>query len=552
MDAKIQEKSKIRFRSYNQNFHIDLPVLAADLIKENMLVQIINEVVEGISMEDLEVYYSQYGSPGYHPKMLIKVWIYGYCEKVYTSRALAKKLREDIGFMWLSGGQTPDFKTLSNFRSIRMQSMIDVVFKQVLFYLVEQDYIDLEDLYTDGSKWAANGNVYKRVWRKNTERYKTGVLNRIEEVLQEYKALQLAEDSAYGSKDLKSHQSSAAITLVLSSSDLQSAIAQIEASASVESQKEVRKKLTKLKKRLGQEVPKLKKYEVQEETLSGRNSYSKTDTSATMMRMKDEQLLPAYNVEITTSNQYAIAGSIHQNASDSVTLPVHWQVVEENVSSVMSQDWHPSATMDAGYGSEENYDFLEKKGVEAFVKYPLWYKEKKGELAKRPYYFQNWQYDEQGDFYKCPNHQKLVFKHINSQISKNGYERKLRVYECENCQDCPFFKNCRGQRAKPDSNRTIHISPNLERHKAKVKMLLDTELGKEKRAKRSVDVETPFGDIKYNQRHRRFILRGIEKVRVEFLCLLTAHNMRKIECQKTGKWKQYYAQRAAKRAKKQG
>lgn len=259
---------------------------------------------------------------------------------------------------------------------------------------------------------------------------------------------------------------------------------------------------------------------------------------------------PGYNVEITTSNQYIITGSIHQSASDSVTLPSHWEEVEANVAPHVEQPWHPSGTMDAGYGSEENYKLLASKGVIAYVKYPLWYKEKTGVLAKRPYYFPNWAYDEEQDWYICPNNRKLFFREVESRLTKTGYERKLRVYECEDCTGCPFFKDCRGERAKLDTNRTIQISPILEAHKTKAKKLLDTEIGKEKRANRSVDVETPFGDIKYNQRHQRFILRGIEKVHVEFSFLLIAHNIRKIECEKTGKWKVYYAQRAKKSAEK--
>ena len=194
MSTNIGEKGGIRFRSYAQDFKIALPVLASDLVRDNILAQVIDEIVERISMSELEIYYSKYGSPGYHPKMLIKVWTYAYCEKIYTSRPLAKKLREDVVFMWLSGNQRPDFKTLSNFRSVRMQGIIDIVFTTVLGYLVEHDYIDLEDLYVDGSKWEANCNKYKKVWRKNTERYQGWVMDRITGLLQQWQALQEQED----------------------------------------------------------------------------------------------------------------------------------------------------------------------------------------------------------------------------------------------------------------------------------------------------------------------------------------------------------------------
>ena len=82
-----------------------------------------------------------------------------------------------------------------------MQAIVDVVVSQVLLYLIEQGYVDLSDLYVDGSKWEANANKYKVVWRKNTERYKGWVLSRIADLMQQWQALQEQEDQTYGSRD---------------------------------------------------------------------------------------------------------------------------------------------------------------------------------------------------------------------------------------------------------------------------------------------------------------------------------------------------------------
>jgi IS5 family transposase len=123
----------------------------------------------------------------------------------------------------------------------------------------------------------------------------------------------------------------------------------------------------------------------------------------------------------------------------------------------------------------------------------------------------------------------------------------IRIYESEGCAGCPLFKECRNEKAKPDTNRRVQFSKKLEAYKEQAKALLATEKGKQKRSQRSVDVETPFGDIKYNMGHKRFILRGIEKVTIEFTLLAIAHNLRKVHCQKTGIWKDYYAQRASRK-----
>ena len=112
MSSNIGKNTEIRFKPYEQNQVIHLPVLIEDLVKDKHQVQVINSLVDKIAMSLLSAGYSAFGSPAYDPKMLLKVWIYGYCQGVYTSRKLAKKLREDLCFMWLSGGNRPCFKTL--------------------------------------------------------------------------------------------------------------------------------------------------------------------------------------------------------------------------------------------------------------------------------------------------------------------------------------------------------------------------------------------------------------------------------------------------------
>ena len=206
-------------------------------------------------------------------------------------------------------------------------------------------------------------------------------------------------------------------------------------------------------------------------------------------------------------------------------------------------------TADAGYGSEENYEVLEEKEFTAYVKYSTWYLENSGKLAKQIFRKENWRYCQQEDFYICPADKKLVFKEQVEDLTKNGYARQIRKYECESCLNCPFFEKCRSEKADPNSNRTIGINLNLEQHKDKARELLASEQGKEKRKNRGTDVETPFGNIKFNMGHRRFLLRGLDKVNIEFTLLAMAHNIRKIFCEITGCWKAYYAQRAAKREK---
>jgi transposase len=546
-------KKKVIFKKYDQNQYVSVPIDIASFIPEGHLVRIIDGVVEEMDMSVLESYYIGGGSSSYHPKMLIKVWLYGYCTKVYTSRPLSKALIEQVPFMWLAGGQSPCFKTLCEFRSERMQGLIDGVFKEVLLMLIEEGYINLEDIYVDGSKWEANGNKHKVVWAKNTERYKKAVLERIEGLLQEVQVLQAAEDAKYGTRHLESMGEGKEVSIVLNSEQirnhiqsLQSLIAQKAEQAKNKTGKKLVQRLRTLSKAIEKEEEKVEKYEQQERILDGRNSYNQTDRDATMLRMKDEQLLPAYNVQHSTNNQYVTNYTVGQTASDSPTMPEHLDKLEQRLEGI-AKPGQQNVVSDGGYGSEENYADLERRGMVAYVKYPLFYQEQTGEILKSKFRRENFPYDAQNDTFTCPNNRKLVFDHEEKVKTLTGYEREIRVYQCENCQDCPFAADCK---KTEHGQRSVQFSPKGEVFKAQAKEKLTSAKGIEVRKQRGIEVESVFGDLKYNMKHERFILRSLEKVYVEYGLLAIAHNLRKVYCVKSGIWADYYAQRAAKKAQK--
>jgi transposase len=552
MSAKVSKVKVLKFKNYDQEQVMHVPINVSSLIPSSHLVRIVNQVVEDIDMSILEQYYLGGGRSPYHPKMLIKVWIYGYCDRVYTSRRLAKALRENIHFIWLSGNQQPCFKTLSEFRGERMQAMIDVIFKQVLLLLVESGYLDLGDLYVDGSKWEASANQYKRVWRANTERYKVAVTERIASLLEEIKVLQSEEDLDHGQGDLRELGKGDPLTVVLNSETVNQhlvALHELVAQESARQQfsnKSRIKDLSRLGQKLAKEQENLIKYEQQEAILGERNSYSHTDPDATMLRMKDDRLRPAYNVQHTTSSQYIVNYTLAQNSSDSPTLPAHLDKMETRFEGLKTPEVI-SLGADAGYGSEENYADLESRSIEAYVKYPLWHQEVSGELAKKQFRRENWIYDAQSDTYTCPQQRTLIFKEEVKRTSENGYEKTLRIYECQSCENCPFATECKKSETK---NRTVMHSPKGEAYKAKAKERLETARGVEVRSNRSVEVESSFGDLKYNMMHDRFVLRGIHKVYVEYGLLAIGHNLRKVYCKESGIWAAYYAQRASKKGKK--
>lgn len=545
METKIKKGRKKVFKAYDQKQYVRVPLSIEEFIEPGHLVRIIDGMVEGLNMEDLEAYYPGGGSSAYHPKMMIKVWLYGYCKQLYTSRPLARALREQLPMMWLAGGQTPNFKTLSEFRGNRMQGIMDLLFKEVLCLLVKEEYIDLGDLYIDGSKWEANANRHKVVWAKNTERYKAAVLSRIEDLLEQVHRLQGEEDLRYGSKDLPEVGSQKEVQLVLTSAQVCENLERINdliAQNASDSNKE--KCLKKVSKALRKEGEKLSKYEQQEVILAHRNSFSHTDKDATCLRMKDDRLLPGYNLQHTTSNQFIVNYTVEQCASDSTTLIAHLDKMEARFEELPKVK-ELNVCADAGYGSEENYVAMQKRHINAYVKYPLFFQEQSGELLKAKFRRENFPYDPQQDEFTCPNGRKLTYRWTQIETSTTGYERRVRSYECQSCEGCVFAPECK---KNPEKNRTVQFSPLFEAYKDKARDLLLSDKGKQMRAQRSIEVETAFADLKFNMQHRRFVLRKRKKVYVEFGFLAISHNLRKIYCEKSGIWEDYYVQRANKRA----
>ena len=257
----------------------------------------------------------------------------------------------------------------------------------------------------------------------------------------------------------------------------------------------------------------------------GRNSFSKTDHDATFMRMKDDhmnngQLKPGYNVQIGTNNQFVLNYSIHSNPADVRTFISH---VENMVTRGLVLP--KIIVADAGYASEENYEFCENNGYNALIPYNTMRIEEKRSFSKNIKYWQNWYYDEVYDRYICPNNKNVEFKHYSEKIDKYGYIRDFKIYECEDCSDCPHKKNC----TKAKGNRQIQYNPIYEEFKANTRnKLLHNEETIKIYGNRKIEPETVFGNMKANLLFKKFRLRGNEKVKIEFGLMAMAHNIQKI------------------------
>ena len=138
------------FKDYTMN-QLQLPLSFEDFIPENHLVRVVNTVVDSLELKPLYDRYKEGGCPAYHPRMMLKVMIYSFSQKTYSSRQIAKALRENINFMWIAGGNKPDFRTINRFR-LDMKDIIEDVFYEVVKLLIDKKYIKLQNYFLDGTK----------------------------------------------------------------------------------------------------------------------------------------------------------------------------------------------------------------------------------------------------------------------------------------------------------------------------------------------------------------------------------------------------------------
>jgi hypothetical protein len=268
----------------------------------------------------------------------------------------------------------------------------------------------------------------------------------------------------------------------------------------------------------------LKKYEDQEQILGNRNSFSKTDTDATFMRMKEDhmrngQLKPGYNLQISTNNQFILSYSLHPNPTDTNTLKSHLEQFKG-----LYGRYPEILTADAGYGSEENYNTLDNNGIEAYVKYNYFEKDQNKRAVKSPFRLENMPYDAEADSYHCPGGQEIKKTGSRNRITENGYQQTYLIYQANNCDGCPMKQQC----SKKGDNSIFEINYQLNRYKAIANEMLNSEAGLYHRSKRPVDVEPVFANIKHNKGFKRFNLKGKEKVEVETGLIAIAHNLKKM------------------------
>jgi len=527
LEEYISQKPRkpLVFQPYTNRQSMMIPDIES-FIPEHHVARLVDEMVESIPDKLLFSHYVGGGRAPYHPKLLLKVILYAYTQKIYSSRSMKRMVEENLPAMWLAGMQTPDHRTINDFRGVRMPAIMEELFEQFLLQLVEQEFVDLEYMFIDGTKIEANANKYSFVWGKALANHDQKLRDKIQSLIRDVRAVtteELREDNL---------EEQLTKTVEQLTEEVQSLESRYEQASDKEERKQLRMEKSKRQKHIKtietDYLPRLARYEAQREILGERNSYSKTDHDATFMRMKDDhmkngQLKAGYNVQIATQNQFIIGYKLFQRPGDTRCFQPFMNQLMEALPKVPTQ-----VIADAGYASEENYLFAmgeeQEPLFELLAPYNTYVKEQTKSYKQDISKVQNWPYREEEDVFICPNNRKVLFKRYSQRKNTGGYEQDYKIYECEDCTDCPLKALC----TKAKGNRQVHWNPVYEEMKAKARAALDDEQKAALYAKRKVDVETVFGDIKGNRSFTRFLLRGLAKTQTEFGLVAIAHNLLKV------------------------
>lgn len=507
----IKRSSAVVFKPYDQDQISLLPPSLDELIAENHPVRIINKVINEIDTKPINRKYKGGGASSYHPRLLLKVLVYGYLSNVYSSRKLEEQTRVNIHFMWLTGMKTPDHHTINRFRGEKLSGILKEIFSQIVQLLVAEGIVNLKEaVFTDGTKIESAANRYTFVWGKAIKTSKDRIKSQLDALWKYAQGVAAEEMQDSSSSEFES----------LAPEKVKAAIRKIDEAISDKQDvpKKIKQKLSYAAKNWPQN---LERYDEQEKLLAGRNSYSKTDQDATFMRMKEDhmlngQLKPAYNLQISTQQQFILNYSLHQTSTDYGTLASHI----EGYQALYNQT--PAAIVaDAGYGSDQNYGLLEDKGIAAYIKYNTFDKEQKEGI--KAFSNDSLHHNEAENYLVCPMGQPMAHIGDGQRVSASGYVQIISRYQARNCHGCPMAGVCHSAKG----NRIAEVNHSLRKHKQVVKERLNSEQGIKYRKQRPVDVEPVFAHIKSNHGFKRFLLRGLSKVEVEVGLLSIAHNLRK-------------------------
>jgi transposase len=405
---------------------------------------------------------SDEGRPNYAADLLLKVWLYGYLERIRSSRRLEKACRQHVALMWLTGMNNPDHNSLWRFWNDNKQALKEV-FRQTVRVAMDAGLVDMVLNAVDGTKIAARASTDKAWFQKKLKKRLERLDLWLDQAMREVERSEKEESGEYRLPE-----------------------------ELVEKQK--------LRETIQESLTQLKAKE--------RESMHPGEPEAQMMKTREGTRL-GYNAQAVVDSKAGVivAGEVTTDQNDTHQLVPMLETVHKELGKVAEE-----TAADGGYFSGEQLDKAQKAGFPVLVNLVQL---RKAEEDGGPYHSSKFEYDSENDCYLCPMGQKLKFEGSRKRESKT---HEMRAYRCKSASQCPVRWDC----SKDKKGRCVERSPycgairtqqEKQRDKAKTDLL----------RRRMVIAEPAFARVKHLLEFRRWTMGGLEKVRTQwlFVCALT-------------------------------
>lgn len=447
------------------------PEVLDDYVGEENAVRFLDAFVGSLEIEALgfvRAVPAETGRPGYDPKDLLALYIYGYLYGIRSSRKLERETHRNVEVMWLLRKLRPDFKTIADFRRDNKGALRQVC-RQFTLLCKRMDLFGAELVAIDGSKFRAVNSRERSFPRERLKQIVEGIDRRIEDYLEKLDEQDQREGPESGQ----------------------------EAETLKERIERLREKSAECRVMLEQMDH------------SGANEISLTDPDSRRMPMGAGTEV-GYNVQIAVDAKHhlIVAEDVLNTPSDRSSLAPMARQAQE-----VLQAEKLEVVADRGYTNAEQIKQCHESGIAAYVEEPKTSANKKLGLFTKDDFI----YDRGTDSYRCPAGQVLIFRFEG--LDRHHRSRRVRYYMTSACSRCPLKPKC-----TRSEQRRIARSPDepfveaMRERIAKARQVIE---------RRKAIVEHPFGTMKRWMNHGHFLMRGLESVRAEFSLTVLAYNLKR-------------------------
>ena len=446
---------------YNQM--LMFPPSLEDLLEKDHPVRFIREFVDELDLQGLgfQMRKGDEGRPNYAADLLLKVWLYGYLERIRSSRKLERACRQHVALMWLTGMHSPDHNSLWRFWKNNRQALKEV-FRQTVRVAMEANLVDMVLNAVDGTKITARASTKKAWIRKKLEKKLARLDKSLDKAMAEVEKAEKDESGEYRLPE--------------------------ELAEKEELRKTIREKLARLKD------------EKREHMHPG-------EPDAQMMKNHEGTRL-GYNAQAVVDSKAGVivAAEVTTDQNDKRQLVPILKKVQEEVGMVAEE-----TVADGGYCSGEQLDSAERAKLPVLVNMG---EVRRAEEAGGRYHSSKFIYDPENDCLICPMGEKLEYERT---CKRKDRSFETRVYRCKSFKNCPVRWDC----SKDKNGRCVERSPYTDailRQKEKQEDKAKADLLR----RRMYIAEPAFARVKHLLEFRRWTMGGLEKVRPQwaFVCAL--------------------------------